>query len=781
MHKPRLDAEQTAKQLEKLQQLREVLHLLMLGRPMTDFRRSRIKHRLMETPHRGEKSTHWSLVWSFAEALDGCVKEEIKAVLRRARFISVSLDEATACDNTAWLSVHVYVLEDFERKVIFLNLEKVVGDADALGLKLLLLDALKFVGGLEEEDLARKLVNISTDGASVMRGQHSGLAVRMAEVAPFLLSLHCFAHRTDLAVGVLDNFRSVQSADALVHGVYNYFARSTARMRVMADLAKALRRRFRKMLKDVETRWISMSKPLDRTLSEHDLLLDFFWEEFQAGGDGAPTADGIYRALTDAETYMALCGLVPGLRLMQALIKQCQQRYVFVGTLSMALAELRRMLRDMYVEGPDCYDPSTFPAFSSLKHTGFGSRWSSISGRGLGMPGARAAAAAAAEVAAAAAAAAAAARANRGSGHTAAATAAAGRLAGPLLKDRAGASAVPAAAAGAGPSNTPATATASAGGAAGATARAAAAGGAAGATARAAAAGGAAGATARAAAAGGAAGATARAAAAGGAAGATARAAAAGGAAGATARAAAAGGAGPSNTAGGATVGRVAEALLKLRAATAARRAAVAQEKEATTAPAGGTQPHVFRAYERTGRAGKPARVDLQPGMLPVLAARVEADLTGAFSSLLDELHERFPSEEQMDAFAIVYSEYYGSDFSEADFNKRLDTVIATYGVPRVTESGVEVAALLNAARLRDQKASFIKAMRQASNKIWQEQRKAELKGVAGSSSSEDTSTSGADGEGTADEGSTGDEQDVWGVLAARSKSTLLAGTSSPP
>eukprot|EP00198_Chlamydomonas_reinhardtii_P013859 XP_001703196.1 predicted protein [Chlamydomonas reinhardtii] len=100
--------------------------------------------------------------------------------------------------------------------------------------------------------------------------------------------------------------------------------------------------------------------------------------------------------------------------------------------------------------------------------------------------------------------------------------------------------------------------------------------------------------------------------------------------------------------------------------------------------------------------------------MLPQLAARVEEDLTGAYSALLQQLHERFPSDEQLDSFAIVYSEYFASAFDTKDFDKRLDTVIELYGVERKTASSAKLSPVLNAGRLRDQKASFVKAMQSA-------------------------------------------------------------------
>ena len=49
---------------------------------------------------------------------------------------------------------------------------------DAEYITQVVLDTLAVEAGLKEEDLARKLVAVSTDGASVMIGAHTGVSVR---------------------------------------------------------------------------------------------------------------------------------------------------------------------------------------------------------------------------------------------------------------------------------------------------------------------------------------------------------------------------------------------------------------------------------------------------------------------------------------------------------------------------------------------------------------------------------------------------------------------------
>ena len=49
------------------------------------------------------------------------------------------------------------------------------------------------------------MVRLATDGASVMLGPHSGVAIRCKRLIPGLLTVHCLAHRLQLAAEKTDD------------------------------------------------------------------------------------------------------------------------------------------------------------------------------------------------------------------------------------------------------------------------------------------------------------------------------------------------------------------------------------------------------------------------------------------------------------------------------------------------------------------------------------------------------------------------------------------------
>ena len=105
------------------------------------------------------------------------------------------IDESTGVSVTSHVAVFTTFVEDGLPVSIFLGLLEIANDkkdAEEFFQKLL-----KFVKewGL---DLS-KCVAFGYDGCSTMVGSKSGVAIRLKEVKPFVISVHCIAHRINLA------------------------------------------------------------------------------------------------------------------------------------------------------------------------------------------------------------------------------------------------------------------------------------------------------------------------------------------------------------------------------------------------------------------------------------------------------------------------------------------------------------------------------------------------------------------------------------------------------
>jgi hypothetical protein len=115
----------------------------------------------------------------------------------------------------------------------FIDMPKIEGAPDAKTLFNLFLKVVEERVGLSPEQLARKLVQLACNGASVLQGTKSGLGVRLLAVVPFLIIMHCRAHRFDLVAGTLRDRDGFKSATALSMAPVGFYARSTRRLEAL--------------------------------------------------------------------------------------------------------------------------------------------------------------------------------------------------------------------------------------------------------------------------------------------------------------------------------------------------------------------------------------------------------------------------------------------------------------------------------------------------------------------------------------------------------------------
>jgi hypothetical protein len=124
---------------------------------MTDFEdQAELLHQLRSPDVAG---MHWTDTsgWVLAEAMEKALLTHQRERVQASPYWSCSMDEATDVSKTAWLCVHIYILEDFVRKPVFVKLIKVVGSPDADNLLELLVGGLFYITGATPEELASKL------------------------------------------------------------------------------------------------------------------------------------------------------------------------------------------------------------------------------------------------------------------------------------------------------------------------------------------------------------------------------------------------------------------------------------------------------------------------------------------------------------------------------------------------------------------------------------------------------------------------------------------------
>ena len=143
---------------------------------------------------------------------------------------------------------------------------------------------------LKECDLeVRNLKSFVSDGASVMTGEHNGVAARLKSVNKVLLNFHCICHRLALACADTgDSIKYIVEVESLLKKTWKFFENSPKRtsifMKVQTELKDvALTERAKKIVgkkirKACRTRWLFLEQSVNSVFETYTALLHTFQE-----------------------------------------------------------------------------------------------------------------------------------------------------------------------------------------------------------------------------------------------------------------------------------------------------------------------------------------------------------------------------------------------------------------------------------------------------------------------------------------------------------------------
>ena len=173
----------------------------------------------------------------------------------------------TSCVEIAFLSVQ-NVLEEFA-----------IANADAL--TSLIKDNLQQCG------LSLKNLNgLATDGASVMTGKNNGLATKLKELNPVMISIHCICHK--LALACTDTNKEIdyiKRVEDTLRQLWTYFENSPKRLAVLLKMQinikkcslqlreKSKQLLVKRMKKACSTRWLSFDRSVAALYQEYEAVL----------------------------------------------------------------------------------------------------------------------------------------------------------------------------------------------------------------------------------------------------------------------------------------------------------------------------------------------------------------------------------------------------------------------------------------------------------------------------------------------------------------------------
>lgn len=103
----------------------------------------------------------------------------MKENIANARFMSLSLAEVMTIDNTSWICMRIYMVNDHIRHSYILGINKMRKSSTTENIYEVVLNSLKESGGMDHLIIVKKMVCVGADGALVMQGQKNGLYVKL--------------------------------------------------------------------------------------------------------------------------------------------------------------------------------------------------------------------------------------------------------------------------------------------------------------------------------------------------------------------------------------------------------------------------------------------------------------------------------------------------------------------------------------------------------------------------------------------------------------------------
>uniref|UniRef100_A0A8C5LZR6 TTF-type domain-containing protein n=1 Tax=Leptobrachium leishanense TaxID=445787 RepID=A0A8C5LZR6_9ANUR len=193
------------------------------------------------------------------------------------------------------------------------------------------------------------VAGLGTDGAASMLGHKSGLAVQMKDICPQIISIHCVAHRLQLAVlDVCKEVPYLQTFDDVVRHVFKYCHGSAKRLQQLKEVAKSLSEEILK-LRDIHTVRCLCSKvdALRAFLQNWKTVVTHFEQISTEGTTDSAKVKGILKDLKQLKFVKLLYFLLDFYSKLKPLSEGLQNKELMICHLKNKLEHAVKTLQDL--------------------------------------------------------------------------------------------------------------------------------------------------------------------------------------------------------------------------------------------------------------------------------------------------------------------------------------------------------------------------------------------------------------------------------------------------
>ena len=206
---------------------------------------------LLEVGRNASYTSH-RMIDEFLLVLSECVEKDILTKVTTSPALGILCDESTDVSNIKQLVIFVRYLDQGKPNTAFLKMVDLF-DGTARSIEKALLDVCNECG-----IHFSKVFSFGSDGASVMTGVRTGVATRLKQHNPEMISFHCGAHKLALASSQAAQYVPyLKTFDSNLVTLYYHFANSPVREAAFHEVQRVLDEPVLHLKKAVYTRWLS--------------------------------------------------------------------------------------------------------------------------------------------------------------------------------------------------------------------------------------------------------------------------------------------------------------------------------------------------------------------------------------------------------------------------------------------------------------------------------------------------------------------------------------------
>ena len=252
--------------------------------------------------HVGGNATYTSerIIHEFIIHMSNQIEKDLLQQLVNSPCVSLMCDETTDISVLKQMVIYgKYLTDSGDTHTVFLRITDLFdGKAETIETALLqFCDA----SGISMQ----KVMGFGSDGAAVMIGRRSGVSTRLRAHNPFMINIHCVAHRLALAAAQSsESIPYLKKFKNTIHSLYLFYHRSSVRMTGLHALQDVLGDPEINLKEAKDVRWLSHNnavQSLRRTLSSVVASL-----EREAAERGEPMAIGLVKMI---KTYLFVASL----------------------------------------------------------------------------------------------------------------------------------------------------------------------------------------------------------------------------------------------------------------------------------------------------------------------------------------------------------------------------------------------------------------------------------------------------------------------------------------